>query len=237
MNTERPLESQNVGLIPDGNRRWAKHNHLEYGDAYCIAMNKLAASIDTLLDRGSSTVVIFALSRDNLERRRDDLEAVCDAEEMFLTELLPSVKATHGAAVFHAGLVELLRKTYQRCLAGVCDADVDRRSAAPSIFVCAAYDPFDEIVASRDRFGRTDQETLAALWVPKSIDLLIRTGGDQRLSGFLPLQCKYAEFFFEPYFFPDITTARINDVVRRFTNRERRLGKDGVAPSAPSQSG
>jgi undecaprenyl diphosphate synthase len=225
----KPLDGCSVGIIPDGNRRWARQKGIKFEVAYLKAMKKLSQVLDTLFELGSESVSIYALSKDNLERPRDDLAAVCRAEEYFFKELLPPVKLKYKAKVFHAGWKHLLPSSYMRKLSKICDMNANRLTSRPSVFICAAYDPFDEIVENVAQISRCAKESvLAALWVPHSIDMVIRTGGNFRISGFLPLQCKYAEFFFEPYFFPDINRSRVKKLAFKFLNRDRRFGKEGA---------
>ena len=231
-NRIKPLRGYSVGIIPDGNRRWARQNNRRLDEAYWLAMKKLAVVVDGLLRLGAASVAIYALSRDNLERPRGDLAAVCRAEERFLRELLPTVKRAHRATAFHAGRADLLPAAYREALGNVCDPSRRRRDSVPSVFICAAYDPCDEVTACWRRNAQQREDVVASLWVPRTIDLVIRTGGDCRLSGFLPLQCKYAEFFFEPYYFPDINQRRVRGIVRQFLKRKRRFGKGGTPTDA-----
>jgi undecaprenyl diphosphate synthase len=216
-----------VGIIPDGNRRWAKKNNLALDVAYWITMQKIAESVDCLFDLGMLSVSIFLLSKDNLGRPNNDLLAVIGAEERFFRELLPDLKRKHNASVFHAGKQSLLPVNYNALLQRICDHQCDHLKTERSIFLCAAYDPIDELLDNYHLIATNPENVVSALWVPHMIDIIIRTGGDCRFSGFLPLQCKYAEFFFEDYLFPEITRQRIEDILIRFIKRERRLGRGG----------
>lgn len=215
--------SGKVGVIPDGNRRWARKNRIPLSDAYWITMRKIAMTVETLFRLGASSVSVYLLSKDNLGRSRNDLQAVLEAEQRLLTDLLPRIKDELGLKVFHAGDQEALPPSFVRGLSLICDTDQFPRNVVPSLFLCAAYDPLDEVVTC---LLSQNDVCVENFWVPHKIDLVIRTGGDQRLSGFLPLQCSYAEFFFEPYYFPEIDEERLGKVISDFCrSRERRFGR------------
>lgn len=216
----------NVGIIPDGNRRWAKINNQKLDEAYWIATQKLYLAIDVLVELGASSVTIYALSKENIKRGRDDLEAVLEAEERFFKESIPLLKKKHDLKVFHAGYPPILPKRYLQSLQEICEVDdCSRSTALPSLFICAGYDPNDELLHSMSKTVSRAEEIVKTLWVPHYIDLVIRTSGEKRMSGFLPLQCSYAELFFEPYFFPDISRESIEAIVNKYFLRERRFGK------------
>jgi undecaprenyl diphosphate synthase len=218
------LKGANVGIIPDGNRRWAKQNNQPLDKAYWFAMCRLAEVVEVFLMHGAASVSIFALSKDNLERPTDDLAAVFAAEERFFTELLPPIKAKYSCTVFHAGSADVLPSSYREALRTICDATGDRLDSSPSIFLCAAYDPYDEIAVAQTGLSQSN-DLISRLWVPRALDLVLRTGGECRLSGFLPLQSKYAEIFFESYYFPEITRSLVESLIARFLTRNRRFGK------------
>lgn len=188
-------------------------------------MQKLALTIDVLIKSGALSVSVYLLSKDNIKRKRDDLEAVLQAEQRFFKEILPILREKHNLKVFHAGDQRLLPRVYVEILQEICEVDDSCRTELPSLFLCAGYDPKDEILHYLSNGIAYSEEVVNKLWVPHYIDLVIRTGGDQRISGFLPLQCNYAELFFEPYFFPDINRERIEAIVNLYHSRQRRFGK------------
>jgi len=86
-------------------------------------------------------------------------------------------------------------------------------------------------VPGRERFARLLANAVHSPAVP-DVDLLIRTGGEQRLSDFLLWECAYAELYFEPCFWPDFTPARLQTALQEFERRERRFG--GLSRAAAS---
>jgi undecaprenyl diphosphate synthase len=225
MNDNKIVAPKHIGIIPDGNRRWAKEKNLGFEDAYWCAMQKLANCLEILFDYGSASICVFLLSKDNIFRARDDLDAVVKAELRFLEELVPPLKAKFSFQIYHAGNLNIIPAEYAHALSQMCDAGNGLYTPFPRLYLCIGYDPYEEIVqvCTKNDFNSTN--LIEMLSVPFELDAIIRTGGDTRISGFLPLQSKYAEFFFESYFFPDISKDRIIKIINEFNSRCRRFGK------------
>ncbi len=152
------------------------------------------------------------------------MNSVLDTETRFFVELIPQIKRKNGCGVYHAGNSTLLPQNYAQAVRDVCDQREAHHLETRKLYLCAAYDPIDEIVSLSTKI-EPSQDVISSLQVPSYLDLLIRTGGEKRLSGFLPIQCKYAEIFFEQYFFPEITPERIEQIVMEYKSRKRRFGK------------
>ncbi|MDK2980764.1 MAG: undecaprenyl diphosphate synthase [Chloroflexota bacterium] len=216
---------KHVGIIPDGNRRWARQNNIDLEEAYWLAMQKIADCAEALFKAGVHSLSVYLLSKDNILRARDDLEAVVIAETRMLRELIPALQRELGVRVYHAGNPASLDADFRAALEEVCEPGNGVGDPFPRLYLLAGYDAFEEVTDARAAIGPDPDKLLDSLSVPVPLDLVIRSGRDQRISGFLPLQCKYAEFFFEPYFFPDITPERALAVLDDFQNRSRRFGK------------
>jgi undecaprenyl diphosphate synthase len=219
------LTNLNVGLIPDGNRRWAKKNNIDLERAYWITMQKIGECIDFLFEHGASTVSVYLLSKDNIDRARSDLKAVVNSEIRFFEEIIPKLKHKYSLMVFHAGEKKLLPEMYNASLKKTCDFGNGLGDPFPRLYLCVAYDPFHELVTVVEKKITKPCDIIRYLNVPLELDIVIRTGGDLRLSGFLPLQIKYAELFFEPYYFPEISRERITEIIEYFHKRKRTFGK------------
>ncbi len=216
---------KHVGIIPDGNRRWARQNNIDLEEAYWLAMRKITDCAEALFNAGVQSLSVYLLSKDNILRGRDDLHAVVIAETRLLRELVPALQRDLGVRVYHAGNPASLDPDFRAALEAVCEPGNGVNDPFPRLYLLAGYDAYEEVTDARAAIGPDPEQLLASLSVPVSLDLVIRSGRDQRFSGFLPLQCKYAEFFFEPYFFPDITPARALEILDEFQNRSRRFGK------------
>ena len=207
---------QHVGLIPDGNRRWARANNVSLTRGYRAGMARLAQLTDHLMQCDVRSVSLYLLSADNLKRDSGDLAAVVAAESYFVDELMPPIIARHKATIALAGrmsaLPQIFRPPLRRLLA-------NRPAAAcRRVYLCAGYDPFDEIAFS-------PRANISSLWVPERLDLIIRSGGHARLSNFLPLQSAYAELYFLEKMFPDVTTDDVDQILERFSRVTKNSGR------------
>ncbi len=216
---------RHVGIIPDGNRRWAKQNQMDLTEAYWLAMRKITACCDALFRQGVSSISVYLLSKDNILRAREDLQAVVIAESRLLRELIPALKRDLGVRVYHAGNPASLPEEFRAALQDVCEPGNGRADPFPRLYLLAGYDAYEEVTAARAAIGPDPDKLIEALSVPVELDVVIRTGADRRISGFLPLQSKYAELFFEPYYFPDITPERVLAILDELRGRSRRFGK------------
>jgi len=189
---------QHVGIIPDGNRRWAIKNNMNYIDAYTISMKKLASLIGSTFEYGVQIVSVYLLSKNNLKRKRDDLNSVIDAEMLFLETLLPPLCKEKDCEVHCVGSFDLLPTPFITSIEKV--NNVYSKPKKRKIYLLIGYDPFDELKSCTTK----NEISLRNMWVPHSVDCVVRTaGGSILLSNFLPLQSGYAQFFLVDKYFQD----------------------------------
>jgi undecaprenyl pyrophosphate synthase len=210
-----------VGLIPDGTRRWATATAVPLQSAYDAAFEKVAACTARLFELGVRSVSLYFSSRENLGRPAHELDAVLRAEAAVMRGALEHVAVEHRARVVVAGHLDRLPEWFVdplRHLVRMTAAVDDRR-----IYLCIAYNPWEELDAALDD-GRPGVGLPERMWVPESLDLVIRTSGVTRLSNFLPLQAAYANFAFVDASINEMDTARIDQEVNRYRLSERRRG-------------
>jgi undecaprenyl diphosphate synthase len=222
MKPTSPSLPKHVGLIPDGTRRWSKKNHVDLNQAYKLAMNEIANFMTIMFDSGVSALSIFLLSKENLARSLADLDAVLDAEIYFFEDILPKLLKQYKVRVKAVGRRDLMEMSpYWKALDKICQET--REEYNKTIYLLVAYSPFDEI-CSVEKKWLTPETLLKHLWVPQPLDLIIRTGGDKRISNFLPLQASYAEFHFIDKQFNDVTAEEWNACLLDYQSHERRFG-------------
>lgn len=188
------LEPAHVGLIPDGLRRWAKANAATLADAYLKGADKVTEILLALRGHGVQTVSVYNLSRANLGRRSDELEAVYAASLHFLTTLIPDHFDSATCSFRLHGDRNALPHKY---VAAAEDLEMAMNGSEFRINILAAYDAHDELRAACERAHREGCDLSAALDIG-NVDMVIRTTPEQLLSGFLPLQSQYAQLNFLP---------------------------------------
>lgn len=228
-----------VGLIIDGNRRWARQ--MGFGNT-SLGHRYGAEHIEEVLgwcaDIGIRHVTIFVASTENLTAR-------ASAEMQFLMDVIEEVVAEHlmrsSWQVHIAGLLDLLPDSTARALKDVEDAS-RHRNAEFHVTIAVGYGGRQEVVDAmrallheRARAGMTLEEvseTLTADDIAAHLytagqpdpDLVIRTSGEQRLSGFLLWQSAYSELYFCEAFWPAFRYIDFLRALRAYASRQRRYG-------------
>ncbi len=229
---ENPVIPRHVGLIMDGNGRWAKKRHKprNFGhSAGMDAMIKLAAHAKEL---GVKYLTVYALSTENLKNRpKDELDGLFDLLRKYFSKNIKELYA-NGAAVKVIGDISPLPGDVKTLL-----SDGEKNSPQNAEFTLTFainYGARGEIVRAAERLAAerlasaeiTEQrfsESLDTAGLPDP-DLIIRTGGEIRLSNFLLWQAAYAELYFSPVLFPDFGCDELDKALADFSKRNRRFG-------------
>lgn len=205
---------RHIGLIPDGTRRWSHANGLLLVEGYRLAMHRIAEFIQIAFDAGTESITIYLLSRQNLNRSPDDLDAVDQAEAYLLTDLLHPMSTCLEFDIVVCGDPESAPPRLNWAIDAVSSGSRHRER---TVYLLVAYDPFDELAV-------TGGQGIEGLWVDQPLDLVIRTSGERRISNFVPLQSGYAEFAFVMKHLNDMSREDWLRVLTDFGARERRFG-------------
>lgn len=181
-----------VGLIPDGLRRWANAHDVTLTDAYQRGAEKVADILLALRRNRVQTVSVYNLSRANLLRQDDELQAVYAASVHFFATLLPARFDPATTSVSLHGDRSSLPEPY---LAAARYAESTMVGDGFTINILAAYDARDELRAAHEK-ARQDGSDINDAFDIGDVDMVIRTTPERLLSGFLPMQCQYADLVF-----------------------------------------
>ncbi|MEV4743718.1 polyprenyl diphosphate synthase [Streptomyces sp. NPDC049555] len=216
-----------LAVILDGNRRWAEGRNRPLADAYEAGAERVRELLTWSEEAGIRFVTVWALSRDNLCRPPRLVEEIVQA----IIKGLWRMAAEARWPIKVTGSLDLLPHTEQ------ADAlrSVERRTAdAPGsvLTVAVAYDGRRDIVAAAAHASRHPAaeitEDLLASYLSTAghpdIDLLIRTSGEMRLSGFMPWQSAHAELYFTPVCWPDFDRTQFDRALAAYAERDRRYG-------------
>jgi short-chain Z-isoprenyl diphosphate synthase len=234
---------RHVALIMDGNRRWARHVGLTSARAgHEFGADKAIELLDWCASLGISEVTLWALSLENLERSPEEVEAITEIAASTLEALAARDKVRRLAMSLRViGRRELLP---DRLREAVERAEAETRGR-PGLAVSLAlgYSGRDELVeasraAVRELVGEgvapdalaealTAERLAAHLYTRGSTDpeLIIRTSGEVRLSGFLPWQSAYSEFYFCEAYWPAFREIDFLRAIRTYQQRARRFGR------------
>lgn len=218
-----------VGIIMDGNRRWAKKRLLPPTSGHSAGLNRMVALAEHAKAVGVKYLTVYALSTENLSRPQDELDkmfALIRKQFSSCVEKLTSV----GARVKVIGDLSLLPDDVQGLIEG---AVKNSPETSDFTFIMAlGYGARNELVRAANLAVKNGKEVteegLSALLYTGGVpdpDLIIRTGGEKRLSNFLLWQSAYAELYFSAVLFPDFTDEEFDRAIADYSSRDRRFGK------------
>lgn len=218
-----------VGLIMDGNGRWAKKRLMPRSLGHNAGMNRMIGLAEHAKERGVKYLTVYALSTENLKSRpQKEIEGLFNLfRKYFNVNVQKLYKA--GAAVKIIGDITALPKDVEEILlAGERNSP---KNAQFTLIFAINYGSRAEILRAVNRAvadGKTlDAEGFEKLLYTADIpdpDFIIRTGGEMRLSNFLNYQAAYAELYFTEVLFPDFTDEEFDKALEEFSRRERRFG-------------
>jgi len=234
---------RHVGIILDGNRRHGRQSGLvDPAQIYMLGAQKLNAVLDWCGELAISAVTLWVCSTDNLNRSPDEVAGILGAVEVKLRALAEDPQIHRRRVRVQAiGRLDLLPATTAAAIRAAQDATAGYDAMVLTIAI--AYGGREEIVdavraalceAMRDgatlaeAIGRIDQNAIGRnlyLGAAADPDLLIRTSGETRLSGFLLWQSAYSEFYFCDALWPAFRKIDFLRAVRAFQERERRFGR------------
>ena len=216
-----PHEPGHVGLIPDGLRRWASAHATTLTDAYLRGAQQVVEILLALQRHGVHTVSVYNLSRANLSRRADELEAVYTASLHFLTTLVPDHFDPAVCSLRLHGRTDLLPEPY---VAAARNLEASMTGDEFRINLLAAYDAGDELRAAHLRAEREGCDINAAFDIGE-VDMVIRTTPEPLLSGFLPLQSQYARLIFLTTPLNEVNNSLIDELIADYRHLPQLHGR------------
>ena len=225
---------RHIAIILDGNGRWAKKRGLPRTAGHAAGAETFRKIALYCRDIGVDYLTVYAFSTENWKRSDDEVGAIMRLLNKYLHEAIDTMERD-GMKMRIFGDVSGLSPELQ-ALAHRTDEIADKIDGFQAN-ICLNYGGRDEIVQAARRYARdladgkaegelTEEQFGSYLYsagVPDP-DLLIRPGGEQRLSNFLLWQCVYAEFYFTDVLWPDFTPAELDKAIEVFRSRDRRYG-------------
>ena len=237
---DTPARGLHVAIIMDGNGRWAAARGRARSTGHRVGARVVRRIVEAAPALGIGTLTLYAFSSDNWQRPSREVVALMRMFAVYLRSEVPTL-AAQGARLSIIGRRDRLSPSL---LAAIGEGE--RATAHGRVLhlrVALDYSARDAIVRAAGRLeasGDASCDTFARLLgevdhngapVP-DVDLLIRTGGEQRLSDFMLWECAYAELVFSRLMWPEFTPADLEAAVREFAGRERRFGRVPGAGSA-----
>ncbi|HIP14288.1 MAG TPA: di-trans,poly-cis-decaprenylcistransferase [Sulfurimonas autotrophica] len=220
-------KAQHIAIIMDGNGRWAEQQGKKRVKGH-EAGAKVVKEITTYCANNEDIerLTLYAFSTENWKRPRLEVEFLMKLLEKYLKNELPSYLKNN--VKFEAiGDIRAFSKSLQKTIQMVQEETAQCDGLVQSLAL--NYGAQDEILRAvnslkKDAGNITFEMLNNALDCKQNVDLLIRTGGDKRLSNFLLWQSAYAELFFTDTLWPDFTCKELEKIIQKFKKVERRFG-------------
>lgn len=227
-NNEAP---KNLGIIADGNGRWALAHGLSRTEGHTKGMENVLSLLDYVFDLGTENVVCYALSTENFSRPKGEIEHILQFVFDYFDAFLDVCVKNEICAKF-IGRLEELPLPVRQSLKKTEELTAKFAGKGRTIYLALAYGGRDDIVnaineALKSGTAVTEESFLETLRFPFDLDLIIRTGGDKRLSNFCLYQASYAELYFSDKYFPDFSKEDLEEIFEWYNGRNRRFGRVG----------
>ncbi|MCX8487840.1 MAG: polyprenyl diphosphate synthase [Opitutales bacterium] len=242
-----PVPPRHIGIIMDGNGRWAAAKGLPRLEGHRRGAERLIEIIDACIDGGIGTLTVFAFSAENWKRPLEEVSGLFKLGEWILRAHLARLEK-RNVRLRVIGDITALPEFVRVPLEDVIRSSKD--NTAFTLVVALNYGARQEIVAAAQSLAA---DVAAGKLAPAAVDwsavearlqtagmpdpdLIIRTSGEFRLSNFLLLQSAYAEIVFASVFWPDFDKAQLHLALAEYAKRERRFGqtREQIQTSAPA---
>ena len=242
--TQNQAIPRHVAIVMDGNGRWAKKRFLPRFFGHKAGVDSLVKTVFACADRGVEFLTVYAFSSENWKRPEEEVNGLMGLVHVAVAKYLTKM-ADRGVKIVIAGdrtnVSDRLRSAWEHA------EKLTENNKLITVTICFNYGGRWDIVRACRRAmqegvepEQLDEDALGrymSMSHAPDPDLLIRTGGELRISNFLLWQAAYSEFFFTDCLWPDFNEAQLDAAISAFAGRDRRYGgvKD-TAPVAPTDN-
>ena len=220
---------RHIAIVMDGNGRWATRRFLPRVAGHKKGVDALRACVRHCGERGVQVLTVFAFSSENWNRPPEEVSGLMDLLAMALAREVPQLQADGVRLHFVGNRAGLSEKVTQ----GLIQAEAATAGNTRLQFnVCFNYGGRWDIAQAAARLAAQGQpiteatlDQSMALAHVADPDLLIRTGGEQRISNFLLWQAAYSELYFSDKLWPEFDEAALDEAIAAYAQRQRRFGK------------
>ena len=219
-----------IAFIMDGNGRWAKRRGLPRSQGHIAGAEACKRVVRRCRELDIRTVTVYAFSTENWSRPKEEVEGLMMLFDRYLDTLLADFESYDASVVFlgdkgplppslREKMEEVERRTAKRGSAYTFNLAINYGGRAELVHAC-------NTLIAEGKTEVTAEDISAHLYTAASPDpdLVVRTAGEQRLSGFLLWQASYAELYFTDRLWPDMDAADVDAAVEAFLSRTRRFG-------------
>lgn len=229
-NAENPIIPKHVGIIMDGNGRWAKQKNKPRSYGHKRGADVVSDIIDEAFGRGVYALSLYALSHENLARPQDEVKNLIELLDYGIKkEGKRAVK--NGVRFVVSGDISVLNEKSQKSVLNL--QKQSEKCTAHVLNLCFNYGARQELCLAAERMIKAGETAVTPEIFNKylytadlpDVDLIVRTGGEKRISNFLLWQSSYAELYFTDVLWPDFNAAELDKALAWYSTRSRRFGK------------
>lgn len=230
--TVKQTKLQHVAIIMDGNRRWARERNLPSAVGHKKGVDALKTTLRACKDFGIKYLTVYAFSTENWNRKKEEVEFLMELLALTIQNELQEMHS-EGVVIKFIGDLTRLNQKLQKILNNAME--VTKNNTGVNFQIAFNYGSRDEIVNAVKSIATEGikpdditEEVISEHLYTKGIpdpDLLIRTGGEKRVSNYLLWQIAYAEILVTKQYWPEFNRDSLADAVEEFHNRQRRFGK------------
>ncbi|MEI6596658.1 MAG: polyprenyl diphosphate synthase [bacterium] len=221
-----------VGIIMDGNRRWAKERNLPTFEGHLVGYEKIKSVPEWFFSRGVKILSFYAFSTENWNRQPAEVNYLMKLLQNVIENNLSELAKKNGYKILISGrLEELPGDLPAKCLEIIQETKANNRGI---INFCLNYGGRAEIVDAVRKMikNKVEPEQVHEGMIKKYLynadlpdpDIIVRTSGEERLSGFLTWQSAYSELFFIKKYWPDFEELDAEVILREYAERKRKFG-------------
>lgn len=230
--TVKQTKLQHIAIIMDGNRRWARERNLPSAVGHKKGVDALKTTLRACKDFGIKYLTVYAFSTENWNRKKEEVEFLMELLALTIQNELQEMHS-EGVVIKFIGDLTRLNQKLQKILNNAME--VTKNNTGVNFQIAFNYGARDEIVNAVKSIATEGikpdditEEVISEHLYTKGIpdpDLLIRTGGEKRISNYLLWQIAYAEILVTKQYWPEFNRESLADAVEEFHNRQRRFGK------------
>ena len=223
-------ELRHIGFIVDGNRRWARERNFPTLEGHKRGLDKIGAVIEAIAEQRIPFASFYIFSTENWNRSKEEVSYLMSLAKAKIKSIGKTAKENNLKCVFlstkNGKLEKSLEKKFQEVEKETADC------SGGTICLCFNYGGKQEIADAAKKIAEKNEEFTPEnlekhLYHPEvpPCDLIVRTSGEERLSGFMLWRAAYSEFLFLDKYYPDMEPEDISNIISEYNSRNRRFGK------------
>lgn len=228
---------RHIAIIMDGNNRWAKKRGLIHFNGHKAGVERIRDLMTLCRDQGIQALTLFAFSSENWSRPKREVDSLMNLFRTYLSKESPRLKeegirlrVIGGRERFSAKILSAIEKAEKLTAEGTTDLVIAADYGGKWDIANACRELARKIERGELEAADIDEEAINSFMSLADLpppDLLIRTGGEYRISNFLLWQAAYAELYFSEKLWPDFSEQDLHEAIAEFNRRQRRFGLSG----------